>query len=73
MKYPKSELGKLQYKFFNSGLGDNPIITDNELRTLNSQLQELVNYMYDRGDSTMSYALKIENESVERMIHYRKN
>ncbi len=73
MKNPASKLGILQHKFSMSGLNGNPAITDDELKSLKEQLEELSKYMNDRGDSTMRHALVLEAESVNRMIFNRKN
>lgn len=73
MKNPQSKLGQLQHKFFYSGLNGNPVITDTELTALSKQLEELALYFTDRNDLTISYALKLEQESVNRMIYARKH
>jgi hypothetical protein len=70
-KEPKSFLGQLQYKFHNSGLNGNPVISNGELCILSNQLEELALYMKDRGDSSMAYCLLMEHESVYRMLENR--
>ncbi len=67
-----SKLGKLQHKFYNSGMLGNPIISDKELNSLSQQLGELSLYFKDRHDSTIASVLRIEQESVERMITARE-
>jgi hypothetical protein len=71
-KEPKSKLGKLQFKFQNSGLREHPIITDDELSQLSKELNELSLYMEDRNDLTMVYSLLLERESVEKIIWNRQ-
>lgn len=70
-KEPKSKLGKLQQKFFDSGIKDNPVITNAELKYLLEELGEMVMYMRDRGDSSMSYMFAMERERVSSMMFYR--
>lgn len=70
-KDPQSELGKLQYKFFYSGIDNSPIISDKELNALRSQLVELSVYFRDRGDNTIAFALARESNSVQNIIWAR--
>lgn len=70
---PSSKLGILHNKFEKSGLGEHPVITDEELKELKSLLTELSNYMRDREDSSMSMILRMDAERVERMIAARRD
>jgi hypothetical protein len=67
----KSRLGELQSKFNNSGI-KGPVITDAELKELLLGLVECANFMSDRGDGSMCFCMRMESESVERMIDARK-
>lgn len=61
------------HKLFNeSGIKGRPI-TDEELSQLKAELEELARYMCWRGDSTMEASLRMEAQSVFRMIEARKN
>jgi hypothetical protein len=68
-----SVLGALSQKFDRTGVGSNPIITDQELKSLHTGLIECSRFMVDRNDKTMASALVAEADRVERMIEARRN
>lgn len=68
----KSKLGKLRQKLDKSGINDNPIITDSELRDLCERMQELVDFMDDSKNQTMKWAFLLELEGIDRVIENRK-
>ncbi len=59
------------HKLFNeSGIKGRPI-TDQELRDLKTLTEELAEYMDWRGDKTMAFSFRLENQAVCRMISAR--
>lgn len=68
----KTNLYKLEQKFYKSGTPGNPVITDKELEELYSGLLLISDYMDDRGDKTMANALFSDAQYVNRMILARK-
>ena len=68
----ESKLGKLQNKYYNSGINGNPVITDEELQSLLSMLKEVCNYMSDRGENSIKICMWMEIESLTRTINAHK-
>jgi len=68
---PKSKLGKLYHKFQNSGIGGNPIITDNELTELFEGMLQMVFFMEDTGNRAMHHYFQLEMNRIDDVIRAR--
>jgi len=66
-------MGELAYKFSNSGVGGTPTITDAELREYIDGLEDLARFMDDRGDKSMAFVMRIEQEGPERCLYFRNS
>lgn len=71
MQEPKSKLGQLYYKFQNSGIDGNPIITNEELTTLHNQILEVATFMEDVGNFHMKTYFHIMMDKIDNMTRAR--